>query len=158
MSKDNVTPIKKPQSDLTLASVRTAIHHWRETKSRSNEKMPAYLWDQVFDLIKTEPHSDAKILAALNLNRPQLEAEKQRRQSDSSLVEKNISRPSEELDFCEVNTTPDPAYPLAYKPAEVFTTTTSVVELYRQDGALMKIHICTERFDELLRAFFNGCK
>lgn len=158
MSKDNVTPIKKSPSDLTLASVRTAIHHWRETKLRSNEKMPSHLWDQVFHLIKTEPYSDAKILAALNLNRPQLEAEKQRRQSSASLAEENISFSSEELDFCEVNTIPEPAYPLAYKPAEAFTTTTSVVELYRQDGALMKIHICTERFDELLRAFFNGCK
>ena len=44
--------------------------------------------------------------------------------------------------------------PLDYKPAEAFTTTTSVVELYRPDGMMMKIHFTTDRFAELLRAFF----
>lgn len=48
------------------------------------------------------------------------------------------------------------SYPLASKPAEAFATNTSIVELYRPDGMLMKIHICTVRFDELLRAFFKG--
>lgn len=158
MSKDNVTPIKKSQEEPTLANVKAAIHHWRETKSRQNEKMPSHLWDLVFHLITAEPYSDAKILAALNLNRTQLEAEKQRRQSFVSSEEKSRPLPPEELDFCEVNTIQEPSYPLAYKPAEAFSTATSVVELYRQDGALMKIHICTDRFDELLRAFFGGVK
>jgi hypothetical protein len=158
MSKDNVTPITKRQSDVTLASVRTAIDSWRQAKKRSNEKMPDYLWDQVLLLLKCEPGSDSRILAALRINRPQLEAEKQRRQSIVSLAGKETSDSVEELDFCEVKTVQEPSYPLAYKPAEAFTTTTSVVELYRKDGALMKIHICTERFDELLRAFFNGCE
>lgn len=158
MLKDNVTPLIKPQSDVTLASVDEAINAWRRTRKRSNERMPTYLWDQVLTLLKTEPGPDSKILALLCLTRPQLEAEKQRRQSATSPAEKTLPAPMEELDFCEVKKAPEPSYPLAYKPAEAFTTTTSVVELYRKDGALMKIHICTERFDELLRAFFNGCQ
>jgi hypothetical protein len=158
MSKDNVTPINKLQSNTTLTTVSTAINAWRQTRKRKNEKMPDYLWDQVFLLLNSEPGPESKILAALSLSRPQLEAEKQRRHSIISSAEKKLSSPVEELDFCEVKKVQEPSYPLAYKPAEAFTTTTSVVELYRQDGALMKIHICTERFDELLRAFFNGCK
>jgi hypothetical protein len=157
MSKDNVTPITKLQSDVTLVSVSAAINTWRQTRKRTNEKMPVYLWDQVLMLLQSEAGSVSKILAALCLSRPQLEAEKQRRQSIMSSAEK-LSAPVDELDFCEVKKVEGASYPLAYKPAEAFTTTTSVVELYRQDGALMKIHICTERFDELLRAFFNGCK
>ena len=58
------------------------------------------------------------------------------------------------LEFCEVKN--KESYPLAYKPAEAFATNTSIVELYRPDGMLMKIHICTDRFEELLRAFFKG--
>jgi len=58
------------------------------------------------------------------------------------------------IDFCEVQE--KASYPLAYKPAEAFATNTCVVELYRPDGMLMKIHICTVRFDELLRAFYKG--
>ena len=61
---------------------------------------------------------------------------------------------TEALDFCEVQ---DKAtYPLGYKPAEAFATNTCIVELYRPDGMLMKIHICTDRFDELLHAFYKG--
>ncbi len=158
MSKDNVTPITKFQSNVTLVSVQEAINVWRQTRKKANEKMPTHLWDQVFTLLKTEPRSDSKILAILRLTRPQLEAEKQRRQQPITPSVNHKSASMEELDFCEVKTIPEPNYPLAYKPAEAFTTTTSVVELYRKDGALMKIHICTERFDELLRAFFNGCE
>lgn len=156
MSQDNVTQITKHHTPLNLASVRAAINSWRETRARSNEKMPEYLWDRILHLLTIEPGVDSKILAALSLTRPQLEAERQRRSLMSS-SEQDSSSQVDSLDFCEVNKAQEPAYPLAYKPAETFTTTTSVVELYRKDGALMKIHICTERFDELLRAFFNGC-
>jgi len=45
--------------------------------------------------------------------------------------------------------------PLVYKPAKAFSTATSVVEIRRPDGMLMSIHICTDRFEELLRAFFK---
>lgn len=157
MSKNNVTPITKVQSDVTLVSVNEAINAWRQTRKKANEKMPDHLWDQVFILLKTDQRPDSKILATLCLTRPQLEAAKQRRQPIMSSAD-NQSVSVETLDFCEVKTIQEPSYPLAYKPAEAFTTTTSVVELYRKDGALMKIHICTERFDELLRAFFNGCQ
>ena len=140
MSKNNVTPIIKHQSNVTLASVSEAINVWRLSRKKSNEKMPNYLWDQVFNLLEIEPGPDSKILAALRLARPQLEAEKQRRQPMAD----NESTPIEDLDFCEVNAiqeAQETSYPLTYKPAETFTTTTSVVELYRKDGALMKIHI-----------------
>lgn len=60
----------------------------------------------------------------------------------------------ESIDFCEVQE--KMTYPLAYKPAEAFATNTCVVELYRPDGMLMKIHICTDRFEELLHAFYKG--
>ncbi|HCU06281.1 MAG TPA: hypothetical protein DIC42_01670 [Holosporales bacterium] len=61
---------------------------------------------------------------------------------------------SKEVEFCEVKAAP--AYPLAGNPAKAFSTETCVVELYRPDGMLMKIHMCTDRFDELLTAFANG--
>jgi hypothetical protein len=160
MSRNKVTPINKVQSDVTLASVNEAITAWRQTRKKSNEKMPSCLWDQVFILLRTNQQTDSKILATLSLTRPQLEAETKRRKAVTSSTSSADSQSAsvEALDFCEVKTIQEPSYPLAYKPAETFTTTTSVVELYRKDGALMKIHICTERFDELLRAFFNGCQ
>ena len=67
MSQDNVTQITKHHSHLTLASVRSAINGWREARTRSNEKMPGYLWDQVLHLLTIESGVDSKILAALSL-------------------------------------------------------------------------------------------
>lgn len=68
-----------------------------------------------------------------------------------SIVKNAVSK---EVEFCEVKAAP--AYPLAGKPSKAFSTETCVVELYRPDGMLMKIHMCTDRFDELLTAFANG--
>lgn len=81
--------------------------------------------------------------------------------SETALKSQVFSKPtivtdaaSKEVEFCEVK--PAPAYPLVGKPAKAFSTETCVVELYRPDGMLMKIHMCTDRFDELLTAFANG--
>ena len=81
--------------------------------------------------------------------------------SETALKSQVLAQPTivrdavnKEVEFCEVK--PAAAYPLVGKPAKAFSTETCVVELYRPDGMLMKIHICTDRFNELLTAFFNG--
>jgi len=160
MSKTNITPITRlqpglPEGAVTLDSVKAAINAWRETKKTSSEKMPITLWDQILTLLETAPES--RTLAALNVTRPQLETEKRRRQSGLSTKDDSTAN-VEPIDFCEVKQVkPEPSTGgLVYKPAETFSTTTSVVEVYRPDGMLMKIHICTERFSELLSAFFKA--
>jgi hypothetical protein len=162
MSQNNITSIsqfqqKSTDAAVTLDSVKAAINAWRETKKSASEKMPTILWDQILALLETAPES--RTLAALNVTRPQLEAERRRRQSQSGLSTKDDSTAHvEPIDFCEVKQRkPEPSTGgLVYKPAESFSTTTSVVEVYRPDGMLMKIHICTERFSELLSAFFKA--
>ena len=162
MSTTNITPISRLQPRLTenaitLDSVKVAINAWRETKKTSSERMPITLWDQILTLLETAPES--RTLAALNVTRPQLEAERRRRQSQTGLSTKAGSTDHlEPIDFCEVKQgKPELSTGgLVYKPAESFSTTTSVVEVYRPDGMLMKIHICTERFSELLSAFFKA--
>ena len=162
MSTINITPINRFQPGLTegaitLDSVKATINAWRETKKTSSEKMPTTLWDQILKLLETAPES--RTLAALNVTRPQLEAERRRRQPQSELPTNDGSIAHvEPIDFCEAKQRkPEPgAGGLVYKPAESFSTTTSVVEVYRPDGMLMKIHICTERFSELLSAFFKA--
>lgn len=157
MSQNNITSIsqfqqKSTEVAVTLDSVKAAINAWRETKKSASEKMPTILWDQILALLETAPES--RTLAVLNVTRPQLEAERRRRQSQTEAA---TTHP-ETIDFCEVKQRkPEPSTGgLVYKPAESFSTTTSVVEVYRPDGMLMKIHICTERFSELLSAFFKA--
>jgi hypothetical protein len=152
MQKDNVTPIKS--KELTLERVKEALTSWRASKKRANEGIPVALWQQIFELLGK--HTETEIRSVLHLTPTQMERgsalldEAQRLHQESVLA----STHEPPMDFCQVQE--KPSYPLAYKPAEAFATNTCVVELYRPDGLLMKIHICTDRFDELLNAFYKG--
>lgn len=149
MQKNNVTSINSKV--LSLEAVKETLNNWRASKKRANEGIPVSLWKQIFALLGK--HTEGEIRSVLNLTPTQLER-------GSALIEKAEQANQGDgalptaLEFCEVQD--KASYPLAYKPAEAFATNTSVVELYRPDGMLMKIHICTDRFEELLRAFFKG--
>jgi len=152
MTKNNVTPISSDlnKGTITLEGVLQALQTWRKNKSPTSRTIPSEIWEHIFILIEQGSMSRSKILKAAGISIQQLKrAEAERTQVASSPT--NATEPEEQLDFCEVT-----QHALAYKPAKAFTTTTSVVELYRPDGMLMKIHICTDRFEELLRAFFKG--
>jgi len=152
MTKNNVTSISVnlKKSTVTLEDVLQALQEWRDTKTPNKRTIPAEIWEQIFCLIEQGSMLRSKILKAAGISMQQFQrAEAERTQSAPS--PQKMTESEETLDFCEVT-----QKSLAYKPAEAFTTTTSVVELYRPDGMLMKIHICTDRFEELLRAFFKG--
>lgn len=152
MQKDNVTPIKS--KELTLAMVREALNNWRTSKKKSNEGIPVAIWRQIFELLGK--HTETEIRSALHLTPIQMERGSALVYEEQPLDGGDELACTKELpiDFCEVQE--KASYPLAYKPAEAFATNTCVVELYRPDGMLMKIHICTDRFDELLNAFYKG--
>lgn len=151
MPKDNVTPIIS--NSLTLEGVKTRLNAWRASKKRSNEGIPIALWQQIFELLGK--HTETEIRSVLHLTPTQLERGSALIDEAERLNRDNLPNTSKAcVDFCEAQQ--EPSYPLAYKPAEAFATNTSIVELYRPDGMLMKIHICTDRFEELLRAFFKG--
>lgn len=150
MPKDNVTQIKS--NLVPLAAVKKALDAWRATKQKPNEKIPQDLWEQILPLLKVS--SEREVCSALHLTPMQMARGKQLFQVCNEAEEIVASPPMEPIDFCEAKE--QASYPLAYKPAEAFATNTSIVELRRPDGMLMKIHICTDRFEELLRAFFKG--
>jgi hypothetical protein len=152
MQKDNVTPIKS--KELSLEGVKERLNHWRSSKKRANEGIPVSLWQQIFSLLGK--HTETEIRSVLRLTQTQLERgsallEEAERLTQESVLPRTNQAP---IDFCEIQE--KVSYPLAYKPAEAFATNTCVVELYRPDGMLMKIHICTDSFEELLHAFYKG--
>lgn len=151
---NNVTPITPNKNRVTLSSVLEALSSWRRNKN--GRTIPSAIWEQIFTLVDEGLMSRAYILREAGISTKQFrraEAERSKAtQPDNDTVAYTDAADEEDnVNFCEVAQDA-----LAYKPAEAFTTTTSVVELYRPDGMLMKIHICTERFEELLRAFFKG--
>jgi hypothetical protein len=160
MLKDNVTLFKNsptPQGTgtISLESVIESVKAWRLGKKKQNEKIPDGIWNQIFILLETM--SESRVLGKLGIGQGQLLSKRQERQVNEVAINKTAEERWDEgemepVEFCEVT----PKYPLDYKPAKAFSTTTSVVELYRPDGMLMKIHICTDSFEDLLRAFFKG--
>jgi hypothetical protein len=154
MVASNVTSIlsklNQPQS-ITLDEVIVALQNWRKNKINARERIPTKIWDQIFILLHTI--SASKICKAAGISSAQFRKAKEEYNKRKQSIDHQSSptNTQEPIDFCDV--TP-PMSPLDYKPAEAFTTTTSVVELYRPDGMMMKIHFTTDRFAELLRAFF----
>lgn len=184
MKKDNVTPIKASLGaiSVTLKEVQDRLNDWRSSKKKQNEKIPQILWEQIFILLGK--HLESEVRSALVLTPVQIARAKElypnllkaakpidfcqaRQKTDHETapslfeVESNLSEDEwfakeiqEEKDY-QAAKNQKSATPLVYKPAEAFSTATSVVEIRRPDGMLMKIHICTDRFEELLRAFFK---
>lgn len=155
MSKNNITTIKQTRAhgdSVTLDAVMAMLSGWRATKKTQSEKIPAKIWDKIFILLKTNP--ELQIRSKLSITSSQINREKKARLADTETEKENVKLLAQPIDFCEAKQ--ESAIPLAYKAAKAFTTTTSVVELYRPDGMLMKIHLCTDRFEELLRAFLKG--
>lgn len=154
MIASNVTSISSKLSQsqsITLDAVIVALQNWRKNKINSSERIPTKIWDQIFILLETI--SASKICKEAGISSAQLRKAKEEynRRTQSIDNQSSPTNQQETIDFCEAI---PPKSPLDYKPAEAFTTTTSVVELYRPDGMMMKIHFTTDRFPELLRAFF----
>jgi hypothetical protein len=151
---DNISTISSVSNRITLSTVLSEIETWRAERPYKTMKIPDRIWSQVFIVLKTD--DEATVLRRLGLKPSQLKTKR-----DEMKINGKDKYASAEVDFI----TPIPKlsssvaqdntsdFGLTYKPAEAFATNTSVVELYRPDGMLMKIHICTERFEELFLAF-----
>lgn len=158
MTKNTITPLPSailshPTIPVSLQSVMDLLQTWRQGKTKRNEKIPDNIWDMIFTLLETM--NTTRVLAALGLTQGQLR--NRRLELQGSEINRNVpgevaQAQTQSVEFCKVKST----FPLEHKPAKAFSTTTSVVELYRPDGMLMKIHICTDSFEDLLRAFFKG--
>jgi len=154
MKKNKVTSINRDSSDKSLPSslddIAALMLKWRNNKKSRSEKIPENIWDKIFVLLESIPST--RICKVLGITSTQMRDKIEARQNNDP-----ESHPSttdvQKIDFCEVDT---PKFPLDYKPAQAYDTRTSVVEIRRPDGMLMKIHICTDRFDELLSAFYRG--
>ncbi len=157
ISSSNVTPISKPISSMELHEVMKLMDTWRANKKSNSERVPDEIWDKIFLLLKTVPES--RVVSALGISSVRLQAQRDKRQPleehapvDAINREEYPPKNPAAIDFCEAK----PTFPLEYKPAKAFVTNTCVVELFRRDGMLMKIHICTDKFEDLLKAFFDG--
>lgn len=160
MNTNNITTLKINTIEaVTFDSVLKSMEAWRANKKSRSDKIPRELWDKIFILAETI--SISRVLSAMGVTRQQWKNEEQERHllktpspvKPPAAAALSDDQPVPPTEFCEATAS---AFPLEYKPAKAFSTTTAVVELYRPDGMLMKIHICNDKFEDLLHAFFKG--
>lgn len=132
-----------------LFLTRTQLERGRKLVRTSNILNETSASPQVEPLDFCEARQDITTRAAVT---PLFDAKKESNISEEDWFAKEIL----EEEHYQAAKNKNPTTPLVYKPAEAFSTATSVVEIRRPDGMLMSIHICTDRFEELLRAFFKG--
>jgi hypothetical protein len=115
-------------------------------------KIPDELWRKIIYL--AEKHSIPKIRALFGLSKNQYDTKYNELGSMKSVTKEKVPA---DIEFQEVKTKRDP-HPAAterYHMPDLPATNTVVVELFRGDGKLMKIHMTTHRFKELLQAFYE---
>src|SRR5437868_219652 len=122
----NVTTASAKSPAVTLEDIVEALQEWRKNKTALSERIPNPIWDQVFLLCKTT--SESKVRAAMGVSTKQFHQAKQKHTQRMQVADSQPepTEDSEQIDFCEAM---KPGVPLAYKPAQAFTTTTSIVEL-----------------------------
>lgn len=147
----NVMPALGTNSTITLDTVLLELETWRSKKTSIGGKMPAELWRKIIFL--GEKHGATKVRSLFGLSKAQYEGK---------LNELNDNTGNRDLppniDFEEIKPqrSPHPAATERYHMPDLPATNTVVVELFRADGKLMKIHSTTHRLKELLDAFYGG--
>lgn len=136
--------------NITLDDLVTEVNDWRANKRSRSERIPEYIWQKVFALLKKFP--DSTICAALGITKAKLNQEREERKYVKTVELVLTDEPeSKKVDFCEAEE--DDAF---YKPARIPATNTLIVEFCRADGRIMKIHTTTDSFAELMKAFFGN--
>ena len=142
----------------TIESTLEAFNTWRANKGEQ-KTIPDHLWQQIFELSKT--YSISRLCQTFGINYGQyqnyirkMEQIKKDALSEQPDVTVNFSstvneQPKADVQFCQVKKKQ------AQEKPPLLMTDTMVVELYREDGVLMKIHTTTDRFHELFYAFFS---
>jgi hypothetical protein len=151
MATDNITEFPRTSNqppNITLDDLVMEVNDWRANKRSRNERIPEYIWQKVFALLKKFP--DSTICAALGIPKAKLNQEREERKYVKTVELVLTDEPeSSPVDFCEAEEE------ALYKPARIPATNTLIVEFCRADGRIMKIHTTTDSFAELMKAFFG---
>lgn len=144
MSKQNLAV-----EGLSLDSVIESMKQWREAKKTGkNRVIPDELWRQIFSLAQSY---DPKILRGLLVISKEQYDNKYRQltEGDNHKKEEQAASSTDASTFCEVKmVSPYEPSPLPKPPTDLV-----VVEIYRPDKSLLKIHTTAEKLDKVIQSF-----
>lgn len=153
----------KAEADAKLSIDETfeELQQWRQHRSvHRQSRFPDELWRKILALGKR--HGHRKVCQIFGLSARQYhdkEAEYLGLSSTSTVPPTPVSSaqaPTPSFQWCEAKPAPSALEEDDESGPVPLMTHTVVVEFRRADGQLMKIHTTTDRFHELLAAFFQG--
>jgi len=144
MSKQN-----SAVEDISLDSAINAMKQWREEKKAGKSRViPDTLWLKIFKLAQSY---DPKVLRGLLVISKEQYDNKYRQliEGDNHKSEEQAAPSADTSAFCEVKM----ASP--YEPSSLPKPPTDlvVVEIYRPDKSLLKIHTTAEKLDKVVQSF-----
>ncbi len=163
VKKNRADPIPVTQqtaktNSLSIDDVLQQLNEWRHQKAHLNEPIPDRLWHLVFELATQYGASQIRRLCSISNKQYKSKYQAFYPETDSAAVSTlkkaptARKKPPADDPFCEVNlTTKHPVFDALHIP-----TNTVIAEFVRPDGYVMKIHCLSERFLELVNAFYQG--
>lgn len=136
--------------NVSLDEITLAMQQWREEKKAGKSRMiPDTLWIKIFSL--SQSHEPKVIRGLLGISKEQYD-NKYRQLIEENNPSGNQPVKSEEDNaspFCEVKmASPHEPSPLPKPPTDLV-----VVEIYRPDKSLLKIHTTAEKLDKVVQSF-----
>lgn len=148
---------------ITLGAVLDELQTWRHQKPNRNTAIPDVLWNKIFSLTSTLPHSTIKkTLGIVNtqydkkfkeLHGPNTSPKKTPVISaeTASTTQAHSTILPNDVQFHELKTTES-----LFKPDDTLQKHTIIVEFHRSDGQLMKIHAIHSDFKTIMELFFGA--
>ena len=131
--------------DVSIDALYNELETWRNNKTRRSEKMPDHLWQKIIKLHEEFP-SQASIYRRLGITKTQLK-NKLREFGHKSVYD-------DPVELCKIPTI-SPNNPSIVSD-DFSPLATTVAELCRPDGYILKIHITTKSIAEIINGFLGG--
>jgi len=154
------------KKSLSIDDVLQQLNQWRRQKAHPSEPIPDRLWRLIFELATHYGASQIRRLCAISnkqykskyqafypeANSASATTAKHTLKKAPTTGQSSSQKPPADDPFCEVNIkTKQPVFEALHIP-----TNTVIAEFVRPDGYVMKIHCLSERFLELINAFYQG--
>ena len=139
---------------LSIDGTLQKLTEWRQTKATHKEScIPESIWQEIIAL--EQLLSVSALTNMFGITRQQFLGWKEKLSTSKSQTNHQETSSTNITQFCEAKPKPL-TKPMQIEKSYTPATTTVIVEFYRADGQMMKIHTCSDQFKNFINDFLNG--
>lgn len=125
-----------------LKELKKIVNEWRDNKKHVSEKIPDSIWNALFELLKNTTIPEIEVLKAVGIKSEQINSKRKLLGIEQSLTS---SKP------IKINGNKE----MSLNNELDKTSTTTLIEMQKPDGTLIKFHIRDNRFSEFVNIIRN---